>query len=163
MTSTVSWTTVSLMLATLPAIGSRTSVTSTDMALFAGRAESMMRAKLSQLYSLPFEKTYDPLETIATDLACYMLLSRRIFTTERQNESPWVDRFKESMESLDKIVEGKIPLIDPDTGGLVAATNLGAEVWSSTQAWYPTITEDIEELQIVDPDKLQTIRDDRGI
>ena len=51
MTLPVSWTTVSMMLMTLPAVGSRMNIGSAELANFAGRAEATMRSKWSDLYS----------------------------------------------------------------------------------------------------------------
>lgn len=155
----VTFTTVSLMMVTLPAVGSRTSVTSSDLAVFAGRAEATMTAKWAALYSFPLP-TSPFVETLATDYACYLLLSRRIFTTERQNDSAWVERFKESIEDIDKVASGEITLVD-SAGGIIARTDTEMRPWSNNQNYLPTMTEDDNRNQLKDPDKIDDLRAER--
>jgi len=161
-TNVVSWTTVSLMLTALPQIASKSSITSAEMYTFAGRAESLMRSKLARRYTLPFSETYEPLETIATDIALYFLLTRRVFTQERENNSEGPDRFKEGMEQLDQIAEGGLSLVDSG-GAVVAERTDDIEMWSSTSGYEPTMTEDSQSNQLIDPDKIDDIQDERDL
>lgn len=156
----VVYTTVSLMLVTLPAISSRTNATSADLAVFAERAETVINAKIAKFYSLPFTDRIPILETIATDIACYYFLTRRVFTQERDNESSWPDKFKESMGLLDEIVDGRIPLLT-SSGALLPVNTSVIEVWSNNMGYRPTMTEDDARNQFIDRDKIQDIRDDR--
>lgn len=161
--SLLSYTTVSAMLVTLPNVTSATNATSAHLCIFAQRAESVINAKLSRTYALPFTfviPTTSILHDIATDLACYKFLTRRVFTSERANKSEWPDRFREAMELLDEIVSGQIPLLD-SSGGVIPASISQTQIWSNTMNYSPTMTEDDEDIQFVDEDKIRAIRDDR--
>lgn len=157
----LSFTTVSAMLVTLPGISSSTNATSAQLAVFAERAESVMNAKLARLYTIPFASPPPKvLETIATELAVYSFLTRRVFTQEKQNNSAWPDRYREAMELLDEIVAGEVPLITA-SGAVIPSTTAQQQIWSNTMTFHPTITEDDEVHQFVDDDKVRDIRDDR--
>lgn len=155
----VNWTTVSKMLVSLPFVNSRTNVDSADLAVFAGRAEAAMTAKWAGLYTFPLPAS-PFVETLATDYACYLLLSRRVFTSERQNDSPWVDRFKESVEDIDKVASGEITLVD-SAGGIITRSDPEMQAWSNNENFLPTMTEDDDRNQIVDPNKIDELRSER--
>lgn len=160
----LSYTTVSAMLVLLPNVSSSTNASSAHLSLFAQDAEGLMNAKLSKTYALPFTFVVPAghvLRSIATDLACYRFLTRRVFTSERANKSEWPDRFREAMDLLDEIVSGGIPLLD-SSGGVIPASISQSQIWSNTMNFQPTMTEDSEEVQFVDEDKIRTIRDDRN-
>ena len=162
--SALAFTTVSAMLVTLPNVSSSTNATSAQLCLFAQDAEGIMNAKLSKLYTLPFTFVVSAghiLHGIATDLACYRFLTRRVFTSERANKSEWPDKFREAMDLLDEIVSGEIPLLD-SSGGVIPASTGQVQIWSNTMGYQPTMTEDDTEFQFVDEDKIRDIRDDRG-
>lgn len=156
------YSTVSHMLATIPVVSSRTNATSADLSVFLTRAEGVMDAKLAKRYALPLTGSYQILNHVATDLSCYYFLSRRVFTQERANDSTWPDRFKESMELLDSIASGEIPLVGAD-GAVLSPSSALLHVWSSTEDYEPTMTEDIEANQVVDPDKIDDLRADREV
>jgi hypothetical protein len=160
--STLSFTTVSAMLVTLPGISSSTNATSAQLAIFAERAESVMNAKLAKSFTLPFAGRVPVLETIATKQALCEFLTSRVFTQERQNNSEWPDRLcKESMELLDKIVLGEVPLLY-SSGGLIAGSTAQSQIWSNTMGYRPTMTEDDERNQVVDRWKIKDIQADRA-
>ncbi len=148
------------MLLTVPVVSSRTNATSAELDQFAQRGESIINARIGARYALPLTQRVPVLETIATDLACYFFLSRRVFTQEKRNDSVWVDRYKESLDLLDKIAEGDMALTT-DTGGLISARTDIHEMWSNTRDYHPTMTEDLIELQIQDEDKINDLRDAR--
>lgn len=154
------YTTTSLMLLTLPAIGSRTNITSAHLSEFARRAESVINAKLGKLYTVPFSATPPVIEHIATEIGLYYALSRRVFTQEKKNQSEWVTGFKEAFKLLDDIASGAVTLID-SAGAIIAASTAVQEVWSNTSDYLPTITEDSEILHDIDPDKIDDLRQDR--
>lgn len=159
-----SYTTVSLMLMTVPVVSSRTVVTSAELNNFAERGESIINARIGARYALPLTQRVPVLETVATDLACYFFLSRRVFTQEKRNDSVWVDRYKESMDLLDKIADGDMALTAAD-GGLIPARTDVHEMWSNTKDYHPTMTEDLTALHVQDKDKIEDLRDarDQGV
>jgi phage gp36-like protein len=147
------YTNVTLLKQTLPMLNSVTTVQSADLARVITAAESVMNAKLARTYTVPVVPTPPVLETIATDLTLYRLLAMRFYTTEQMNNSVWPDRFKESMELVDKIASGEMPLITA-SGTTVSATVGNTAMYSSTELYQQTMTEDCPELSSVDPEKI---------
>ena len=160
----VSYTTVSLMVMTLPDLGSITTLTSAHLYGYAEQAESLINAKIARLYSLPLTAPakIDPIWKIATTVGIYYTLVQRLFTQERLNSSPWPDRYKEDMALLDQIATGEIPLVD-GSGTIVGGRTDVAEVWSTTKDYEPTFHEGPWSLQIQDEDKIEDELDKRDL
>lgn len=156
------YTTVERVLDILPAVGSLTSITSGHLATFIEDAEADINAMIANQYAVPVSGTPPLLRSIATDLACYRVLSRRVFTQERLKDSVWPDRYKEADERLQKIAEGKIALVN-SSGTLIATSAARAEVWSDTMDYHPTFHEGPDTSHIVDEDKLDDIAEERDI
>ena len=158
----VSYTTISLIYQTLPDIGSVTTLTSAHLANFAGQGEALINAKISNLYSIPLTQEVPILQMISTDIAVYNILTRRLFTSKQLETSPWPDRYKESLATLDKIADGTIPLVD-SSGAVLSGRTDQAEVYSTTQDYVPTFWEGASEDHIQDADKIDAEADRRGI
>ena len=152
----LSYTSVEKMLETLPSVGSVTSITSSTLYSFAWDAETIVNAKLSKLYVVPVVGAPPVLAPISTDIALYRLLTRRIFTQEQLNKSDWPDRYKESMDLLDKIASGEVSLVSSG-GAVISGGVITGEPWSNTLNYSPTFQEDSFESSVVDPDKLDSI------
>jgi phage gp36-like protein len=130
---------------------------------YATDAEALVNARVANRYTVPISGSPPLLVTLATDLAVYRTLALRIFTSERMNDSPWPDRYKESSALLDRIAEGDIPIVTA-SGDLIDENGaLAGEVWSSKQAYIPTFSEIPWGSQEVDRDKVRDELDDRGI
>lgn len=155
------YTSVALMRATVPAIGSATSTTSADLHRFIITAEAIVNGKIAKAYTVPVVPAPPLLETLATDIALYRVLGLRFFTQGAKNRSEWVDRFKEAMSMLDDIAAGKIPLTTV-SGTIIESDKGSAAMHSSTLGYNQTFTEDVEENSFVDSDKIQDIRADRS-
>lgn len=149
----VSYTSIPLMQTRFPEIGSLTTLSSAALLTFAGDAEAMINAKLARYYTIPFTVLVPQLQTIATDMAVYLLMSRRLFTKEQINDSPWVDRYKEVLKELDDMAVGKTVLVDSSGQVLAGRTDI-AEAYSSTMTYTPTFGEGPIENQTQDQDKL---------
>lgn len=158
----VSYTTVSLMFVTLPDLGSVTTLSSLQLATFAGQGEALINAKISPMYSLPMTVEVPILQAIATDIAIYNVLTRRLFTSKQLETSPWPDRYKESLSILDKIADGTIPLVTA-SGAVLGGRTDQAEVYSTTKDSVPTFWEGPTEDHIQDADKIESEADRRGI
>ena len=159
-TYVVSYTNVDRILTALPQIGSGSTVGSNAILSYAEQAESLMNAKLGRLYSLPLTSSVPVLTTIATDLAIYNLLSKRIFASQKVSENV-VSFFEKAMELLESIANGELSLVD-SAGALIATSNTNMEVWTNNQGYNPTFHEGKWEDMVQDPDKLQDISDDRA-
>lgn len=140
MTLPCSYSTVAKVLDTFPMIGSVTAITSAHVAGAIGAEQAFVDGKMAGRYATPFSPVPPLLETIVTDLACYRLLTQRVFTQERMNESAWPDAFKRGMALLDALSAGSMSLVS-GSGTVIgesAAAQISGEVWSSTQTTSPT-------------------------
>lgn len=162
MTLPVSYTTVSLMQNILPEIGSVTTLTSAHIAQFAGQAESIINAKIIQRYSLPITREVPLLQTLSTDISIYYLLSRRLFTANQLQNSPWPDRYKEAMEILEEVATGKLDLVD-SSGAILGGRTDQALAFSTTQDNVPTFWEGAWPDQQMDVDKIESEAERRGL
>lgn len=155
------YTTVSRMLSVLPMIGSVSNLSSSDIVnLFAIPAESIIDGYLVRNYTLPIAGTIPILQALADDISLYRILSRRVFTQEKLQDSVWPDRFKEAEEMLQKIADGEILLVDSN-GNLVTARTDLADVRSTKDSYLPTFHEGAAGSHVQDPNKLDDIGDDR--
>lgn len=158
----VSYTSISKMLSILPDLGSVTTLTSAQLFEFAGQAESEINAALVKKYSLPLSGEVPILTTLATDIAIYKVLTRRLFTSERLAASPWPDRYKEAVAQLDKIAAGDLMLVDASGTAIGDRTDL-AETFSTTQNYVPTMWEGPTPDHVIDPQKIKDEADRRGL
>jgi phage gp36-like protein len=156
----LNYTTVSAMLVVLPNVSSSTNATSAQLAFIAEGEEAVMDTVLRQQYSLPFTYVDPVLKRIARELAVYSFLTRRVFSQEKQNNSEWPDRYRESWDLLNRIATGELPLSD-GAGGVIPVSVTDNQIWSNTMGFRPTMTEDDPEGQFVDPEKLKQIRMER--
>jgi len=122
------------------------------------KADTIINAKLSKRYSVPFSDTPPLIKEISTGLSCYFIM-RDMFTRDGQNKNDWVDEYKMYLEMLDQIVNGEIPLVDNE--GTAISQSEVDDLWSNTQD-YDTITDmdDIENWKI-DGDRTDDIGDTR--
>jgi phage gp36-like protein len=149
----LNYTTVEKILVTLPMVGSVTSITSAVLEAFAGQAEALVDAKLAKAFTVPVSGSPPLLEMLSTDIALYRLLTRRMFTQEQINKSDWPDRYKESLDTLDKLVEGELQLLTT-SGDLIAPAQASAQAWSNTQTYEPTFNELPMEMQDIDANEM---------
>lgn len=158
----VSYSSVSHVYTTLPDLGSATSLSSAHVFEFLGKAESVINAKIARMYSLPLPSVPPLLTALSTDIAIYFILSQRMFTAERLNQSPWPDRYREALATLDQVARGDLLLVD-SAGALIGGRTDVAEVWSTTKGYEQTFWEGSWSLQVQDPDKLEDEGDRRDL
>lgn len=144
---------------TLAEIGSISTMNSSTTLHHASMAESLINAKLAKKYTLPFTSHIPILETLATDLAIYNVLTSRITI---KTDHPWFQRYKGALNIIDQIVKGDINLLT-STGVVVAERSDVGEVWSNKENYLPTFHEGSQEDQIQDADKIQDGLDERGL
>lgn len=159
LTLPVSYTTVELLLNTLPAIGSVSAITSAHIAHYIGEAQAHIDAKISRYYSLPLSVEVPIIQTIATNLTVYGLMVKRLLSAQQINDSPWPARYKEAQELLDDIGAGKLPLVNA-SGAILAGRSDVAEVYSTTMNNVPTFYEGDWKDMVQDSDKIDD-EDDR--
>src|SRR3989304_2549607 len=159
MSLVVSYTSANLMIQTLPEINSISTLNASLMLHHAGRAEAFINAKIAKRYSIPILGQVPLLETLATDLAIYNVLCSRIVIKE---EHPWFIRYKNSLDILDQIADGKLALVGED-GVIMTGREDIMECWSNTKGAVPTFWEGPDTLQIQDSDKIDDEADKRNI
>jgi phage gp36-like protein len=155
----VIYTTVANILESLPSVGSITNITSAVVANFIGRSDALINAKISKQYTLPIVGDVSILQSLSIDITLYNLLAKRIFAGEQLSKSPWPDRYKEALDTLDEISTGILPLIT-SSNEVIASCTAGLP-WSSTMDTLPTMTEDDMTLNLVDTVKIDLIRGER--
>lgn len=162
MSTVVSYTSENMINITLAEIGSMGTLTSSAILTNASAAESVINARISQRYSIPISGVVPVLETLATDMAIYRILTGRTIIDE---EHPWFQRFKDAKNTLDDIADGKMSLLT-NSGDVVperADEASGMGVWSNTKDYHPTHWEGPWTLQEPDEDKIDDEADDRDI
>lgn len=155
-----SYSTVENVLEALPSVGSVTNITSAVIAQFIGRTDALINAKISRQYALPIAGDVPILQTLSLDITLYNILAKRLYAGEQLSKSPWPDRYKEALDVLEEIAAGTLPLTTTSGAALPASTTLG-QVWSSTEDYLPTMTEDDMTLSLVDTYKIEVTRGDR--
>lgn len=160
----LSYTSVARVRSQHPLIGSMTTLSSAQTFTFCEDAEALVNAKIAPNYTIPATGSGVPplLQSLATNIAVYYVLARRVFTQERLRDSGWPDRFKEAIDTLDEISTGKLKLVD--TAGTLLGTRSDVhDVWSNKKDYRPTFDEHGDYDQIIDEDKIDDLEDDRGI
>lgn len=134
----VSYTSVQLILQAVPEIGSISTVTSLVVAHYAGRAEAELNARVGLRYTLPLASCPPLLTALATDLACYYLLTRKPLVGNQTKGDAWFDKFKEARDTVKELVEGKIELLDADGSASYTARTDNNHFYSNTMGYLPT-------------------------
>ncbi len=156
----VTYTDVARVFDTLPDLKEDTELSSAHVVIFIEDAEAVMNAKLRANYEVPVAGAVPLLQAIATDCAIYRILSRRIFTQERLEDSAWPDRYKECEELLDDLADGSITLVD-SAGAIISSSTTAARIQSNTSGDHPTFWEGGTFEQNKDPDKIADERNRR--
>lgn len=162
MSTVVSYTNSDLVKITLAEIGSMGTLTNSALLTNASAAESIINARISQRYTIPMTSVVPVLETLATDMTIYRILTGRVIIAE---EHPWFQRFKDAVKTLNDIADGKMSLLT-SSGDAVAERGdeaSGMDVWSNTQNYHPTHWEGPWTLHDPDPDKIDDEAEDRDI
>lgn len=157
----VSYSSTTLMLTTLPELGSVTTLTSAHLTHYAGEAQAFIDARLVRNYALPLTSEVPEVQRLATDIGVYFTL-RRLWTQERMNASVWPDRYKEATGQLDAIASGDVLLVTSSGSLLGARTDIG-ELSTTTMDYLPTFHEGPWTAQVQDPDKIDDTLDDRDL
>jgi phage gp36-like protein len=159
----LTYTTVDRVHNMVPMIGSISTLTSAQTVELLEYAEAQLNTRLAKMYSIPVAGTVPMLQSLATDIGVYEVLAKRIFTNERLKDSVWPDRFKEALETADKIAEGEITLVD-SAGNIIGADTTIAELKTTTDGYHPTFADGISFKDMRhDTDKVDAQMDERGI
>ncbi len=156
----VTYTDVDRVFDTLPDLKTDTDLTSAHMVIFIEDAEADINAKLRSKYDVPVLGEVPLLKSIATDCSIYRVLSRRIFTQERLENSVWPDRYKECVETLDALAKGELTLVD-SAGTIISADTTAESFQSTTKGDHQTFWEGGDFEQIQDSDKISDERNRR--
>lgn len=160
MSDVVSYTSVDQIEATMSLIGSMSTITSANIVKHASAAESEINAKIARRYSIPISGTVPILETLATDMAVYRILTGRAIIKE---EHPWFSRYKDANKILDSIMSGTTLLIT-NSGDVISARSdelSGMQPWSNRKDYHPTHWEGPWTHHVQDEDKIDDESDER--
>lgn len=156
----MSYTTVDRIIEEYPMINSMTTVSSLSILNQISNAEAEINGRIARLYTVPVVDA-PQLTAIATDFTMYRIL-RRVFTQERLKNSDWPASFKDASDLLKDIASGKAHLTT-SSGDLVAGRTDVSQVWTNKIDYEPTFDEHGRYDQIVDPDKVEDLEDDRDL
>ncbi len=132
------------------------------------RADSVIDGMLSERYAIPLndatavtDAVPPVIRTISQDLVRSYAI-HAFFTADNVNVSEYADRIESrAMTFLKRIADGKAK-ITLTNGSLLPLLGASGRVASTTEDHTPTYLEDEELNQIVDSDKLDSIRSDRA-
>lgn len=158
----VSYTTVDRIYETLPMIGSVTKITSAQIALQAGNEQARINVCLVERYTLPLNVDVPQLSQIATDMTIYNIVAKRMFTAKRLEDSPWPEVYKESLDRLNDIKNGKSVLVN-SADQIIAPRTDEIIMESNTMNYEQTFSELGPLDQIIDPDKVDDLESARGL
>jgi phage gp36-like protein len=153
---------VDALYVTCPMLKDVTDLTSAALCdSFIAGAEALIDGRLAKAYQVPVTPVPPLLRTLATDIAAYRVLSQRIFLAATPADSPWPNRFAESLKLLEDLADGKLALVDAN-GAVIAGSTSAPAATSSTERYNATFNEGSVARQHVDPGKLQALRDARS-
>lgn len=159
----LNYTTVERIFQQVPLLDDAAIVSSAQVATYAQDAEAEIDGALAGRFTVPVADDPPLLRAVATKLAAGMILSQKVFTQERLNDSDWPEAFLTSArDTLEKLASGEMTLV-ASGGAVISARNDLSEVWSNTADYEPTMTELDPSRQIIDPDKIDDIESDRGL
>lgn len=126
------------------------------------RADNLINSKIAKRYDVPFTTTPPIIKTLSEDITSYFTY-RSVFSGDNQNDNQWTDKFKDAVEILDQIRDGKMDLIDT-SGSLVPerSTTASTIVDSNTRQYAPFFNVDTSTSWEHDPDLLDEVEDDRS-
>lgn len=122
------------------------------------RAENLINVRISNRYRVPFTIVPPIVETLAIEISSYFIMTT-LFTDDSQNKNEWVAVFKESIQTLKDIADGKIEIIDSVGNPLDSRVQ---SVQSSMQNYTPVFAMDEVEYQKIDSDLLKNISRERN-
>ncbi len=157
-----SYCTVDHVLEAMPSIGSITNITSNVIAAYIGRSEAFINAKICRQYDMPLAVQVPLLHSLSLDITLYNMLAKRIYAGEQLSKSPWPDRYKEALDTLEEVSNGTLQLLTSSFEALSPSSEVGGQVWSSVENALPTFTEDDMSLSLVDSYKIEVSRGERS-
>tara|TARA_Y100000310_G_scaffold281753_1_gene302473 strand:+ start:1975 stop:2484 length:510 start_codon:yes stop_codon:yes gene_type:complete len=145
----------------VPEIGSITNLSSAQIVEMGEYAEAEIHTLIAENYSVPVAGTVPLLQKMSTDMACYVILTRRIFTSERLKNSEWPDRFTEARSMAMALGDGSMYLVD-SAGALIGTRTDIALLQSTTDGYRQTHAAGVHPFnQRVDPNRVRDEANDR--
>lgn len=157
-----SYTDIPTIYATVPLVASLTSVTSEQILLEVGKAQSFIDSKLAKRFSVPFSSAPPLVVSLCTDISLYYILTKRLYASDRMYDERMVSGLERAFDVLDSLADGSMTMVD-SSGAAVTETMAHAATWSNTKDYEETFHEGDFELTIRDDDKLDNIYDDRDL
>lgn len=147
-------TSVGQMLLAQPLMQSATAIASAQLALHLGQAEALVWGYTSKKYTTPIDPCPPLLESICIDLAVYGVLVKQAILANSLEQSPWPDRYKESLDLLKEIAMGNVPLV---TASATSIAMNNETVAFASPKYQPIFTDLGFEYAKIDPDKISDL------
>jgi phage gp36-like protein len=145
-----------------PLFSSADYITSAVVAIHMGQAEATIWAKLASRYSVPILPAPPLIVSIDMDLSIYAILVKQAILANTLEDSPWPDRYKETMELLDALAAGSMSLVSASGTVIDESTSVDGQSFVSGTENYPIYSDGIGAVDsFVDPDKISTALGDR--
>lgn len=160
-----SYTNVQRVLDYYPAIGSATTISSATVYEYVQAVTDEIDAALSKRFTLPLSAYAPLLGSIGTRMAVADLLTIRAmaqWTEQSMQGNPFFSRLKEARKLLDDIRNGDSQLLNSSGQVITERTDI-VGAWSNTMASVQTMHEGDFTDMVQDPNKLQTILDERDL
>lgn len=162
-------TTIVLLLPGMPQTSSSKNYSATVAVIdqHIARADNIVNGKIVARYDISSFDTAGSvppiLRTLSEDITSAYSY-RSFYSADNQNNSDYLDKFNEAMETLNEIRDGDLFLFDT-SGSLieerVSTTDDGALVTSNTEDYTSTFDEGPVLGWLVDPDKIDAIEDEK--
>lgn len=155
------YTGVADIVAILPGLASPNTATTAIITAHIQRADALIDGKCARRYEVPFAATSTStpplIKSLSEDITAFYSY-RSLFTRDNVNRLEYLDDFYASaMATLQEIQDGKLDLVDT-SGNVISETSSDARVYSTTENFTPIFDVDDELSQIIDPDRLESIR-----
>lgn len=160
-----SYSNVQRVLDYYPAIGSATNITSATIFEYIEGVNNEIDLMLSKRYTLPLSNFCPVLGGVATRMAVCDLLTIRGMAQwdgDAKVANPFYARLREARKQLEQIRDGEAQLLD-SSGQVVAERTDIVGAWSNTMGSNPTMHEGEFTDMIEDPNKIQTLLDEREL
>jgi len=124
-------------------------------------ADAEINAYVAKLYTLPLASNPPLLEQIANDIAAYLILTARPFsspprpftTPQEASTTTWQARYNAAIAMLVKIGDGDMVLVGVD-GSLISQSSDSFAATSNTMNYVPTMGEGPDQTFTVDRNKI---------
>lgn len=111
-----------------------TQITSATITAYLADADSVINAKIADIYSLPLASTPEIIETLARYITVGLLYANEYGEESENLDKGWQKRLDWAMGILDDIQSGKVKLYNTSNVELTRSTRINASFYPTTVA-----------------------------